>query len=1580
MTEVDSLNIKITATAEEANKQLDGLIGKLATVSNGISKAGNSIKNAGIENQLKNISKFMDPIASSAKAMEKSVSASTRAMYNDVTAEMERIGQAPLRNFYSSLSDLKVPEINEDNLYKLQSDFEKTKARVEELRFQLDNGLTLGTIKEDLDDKKFVNLQTSLALANKEAEALGDAINRSMETAPERMQEFEEKLSQLKVPDIQESNLTILKKELESADATVEKLKADLSNGITMGRIDANVDDKQYTQLAEKIALAENRAAALQARINEVEGVLEQAANGTAGSLEGEGQSATSASEAMNILENNKRTVADANEQLGGTAGGTEEKLKEEGGAASSLGSKFRGLLSNVLDIRSAFNSFASGVSKVVSKLSSLAGALTKTKSSSKGLTTAFSKGLRTILRYGFGIRSVYFLFRKIRTAIKEGMNNLVQYSNTTNASVSLLYNSMNQLKNASAAMLEPVLNAFAPAINTIIQGLIKATNAVNQFFSALVGNSTWTKATVQTEDYASSLSDAAEAAKDMLMPFDEINKLSDDSSGSGSNSTDASDMFTTETVGSKYFDIVSMIKEAWASADFTELGSLLGGKLQSALENISWDNVKESARNLGASIATLINGFVTVDQIGTTVGKTVAEGLNTAFEYAHTFVTTFNWEATAKAISDAFNGFFENINWNTIKATFTKGFKNLAKGINKFISNFNWNNISETVSNVANTITESIFNFFSTVNWDSLGSNIGDQIQKSIESINWRQLGRALGSIVQSALDFLVSLVSEMNLLSVAQAIIDTLAGFFEQVDMGAIASVILTGIGAALVANTVVSIFATAGATIAEAITAAIATPIGAVSVLFAGLALAAAEALNDIKESVETTIDTTVFDALADNGGMAFSTLLDESTEAIKGIDDNMDSMIDKINGIEETKTSISNTVDNIHSIETALKNGVATSEDSIFQLIDQFELLRDQSMYVFSEEYAIITQGLSGALGAVLEDMGYDVEAVTEGYATIYSNAQQKNKELTEAQDALRESYENGTLTFQEYTDALNELHESTEYSDFIDELSGVGSAADEVSDNIGSLSESALDMTEYFKDGVFQTEKYNEDLAAYGNTVDEVYEKILDYCEGLGMSIDEFEELRQTVGAGFFDETVDWAGLLGVDTATQASYLADLDSALGTTYDKMQQGLLEQIPDLVKQAQDDYESLSPLEKLFAPTEGDYVKQVIDDWAGSVYTPAMEGMEDIMEQVGMDASGSAQEALSDVVTSLFDVTTADIGLTGQTKATTTKLKSNWEEILDNSLGKLNVGIYGENLVKGINKGVINESSVLKKTIHGTLSEDLKEAIEKDWDIHSPSGVTEEYGENIAQGLNNGIENLASSTETTVNKWLSPVKELIESICNSMEEMSTKLLSSVKSSFESVKTVTSSAMTSVTETMSSSLSTVEKTVSNSFDKMVSKITSDMKSAKTAVSDGVKAMKSSMDFTWSLPKLKLPHIKVDGEFSLDPVEVPTYSISWYKSGGLFNAASVIGVGEAGREAVLPLEDSSAMGAIADAILGNYKNTNANEETNDLLKELLTAVKAGQIIKVDKKVLGETVRDEATSYYRRTGRSLITV
>ena len=108
----------------------------------------------------------------------------------------------------------------------------------------------------------------------------------------------------------------------------------------------------------------------------------------------------------------------------------------------------------------------------------------------------------------------------------------------------------------------------------------------------------------------------------------------------------------------------------------------------------------------------------------------------------------------------------------------------------------------------------------------------------------------------------------------------------------------------------------------------------------------------------------------------------------------------------------------------------------------------------------------------------------------------------------------------------------------------------------------------------------------------------------------------------------------------------------------------------------------------------------------------------------------------------------------------------------------------------------------------------------------------------------------------------------------------------------------------------------STTKENVLKAWEDIKSGITEKIESAKEKVHDAVEKIKGFFDFDWELPDLKLPHIVVGGYIDvpvLGTIPDPTQlRVDWYKTGGVFDAPSVIGVGEAGPEAVVPLSGES--------------------------------------------------------------------
>lgn len=185
------------------------------------------------------------------------------------------------------------------------------------------------------------------------------------------------------------------------------------------------------------------------------------------------------------------------------------------------LASRLTGINEEIHAIRSGFENVETSGRKALYEVGKSA------KKSGTILSTLTSR-LKGILLSLFVFNWISKGFSAMISAMKEGFQNLAQYSKDYNAQMSALKSSCAQFKNSLAAAFEPIVNMAIPYLVKLINWLIKAADAVAQFMAILQGKSTYTRARKQTIDYAKSLDTASKSAKKALAAFDELNVLND--------------------------------------------------------------------------------------------------------------------------------------------------------------------------------------------------------------------------------------------------------------------------------------------------------------------------------------------------------------------------------------------------------------------------------------------------------------------------------------------------------------------------------------------------------------------------------------------------------------------------------------------------------------------------------------------------------------------------------------------------------------------------------------------------------------------------------------------------------------------------------------------------------------------------------------------------------------------------------------------------------------------------------------------------------------------------------------------
>lgn len=435
---------------------------------------------------------------------------------------------------------------------------------------------------------------------------------------------------------------------------------------------------------------------------------------------------------------------------------------------------------------KSAFDSLSASEQNAVSNSQMLANTISLIRSSfanlipnlkavTKGLFSLVGRGLvNGIKKLGSGIRKIgtalasvhkganksnrsllmmlgsSLLFSTVFRAIsalvnsfKEGIQNLAQYSDEANSSMSALKTAAGQLKNSLATAFMPLITMITPALVSFINMINRALTAIGAFFSALSGKSTFTKAVSVQQDYASSLDKTAKSAdkakkaqNSYTSSLDELNIISknDDESqlGGGAGGLNPSAMFEEMPISDSIKAFADKIKEIF-------------NNIKKFIKNEDWDGL----------------------------GEYLASGVNIALQYL-----------------------YDALNWENVKGKVIPFITAFTQTFNSLVDNVDWDLLGRTIGTGINTLVNIAYELIVGIDWKNLGIKFGEGINGLFSEIDWTKAGETLGESIKCLLDLIIGFLEETNWQLIGNSIADFIGG----IDWSGIVYRLFEGIGAVL------------------------------------------------------------------------------------------------------------------------------------------------------------------------------------------------------------------------------------------------------------------------------------------------------------------------------------------------------------------------------------------------------------------------------------------------------------------------------------------------------------------------------------------------------------------------------------------------------------------------------------------------------------------------------------------------------------------------------------------------------------------------------------------------------------
>lgn len=1119
-------------------------------------------------------------------------------------------------------------------------------------------------------------------------------------------------------------------------------------------------------------------------------------------------------------------------------------------------------------------------------------------------LNKTVNRALKNTMRIVLGVRSVFALIRKLRSALIDGFESLAQVHEPFNRAMSELMTSLQLLKNTFATAFAPIVETVAPILANFINLMSKAVAQVGMFIAALTGKEYVHAGAVQV-DYAKSVDKSASSSKKAasatkkqneeakklqktLMKFDDVNILHDNKENEPNTESQTSvpDVaFKTMPISDAVGKFVKDFKAMWEKADFTDLGRKLGEKLRDALNNIDWEEIKKALRKIASSIATFLNGFLGTPGLFAAIGHTLAEALNSAFEFLNEWVSKFKWDKLGEAIRDLIVNTLNDIDWPLIKDTMTKWGKGVGQAFETGINDPEvWSAIFTTISEAINSVLLFVDNFLNEVNWENLGRNIANGMNDGIETLDWNLLAQTLIDLVNDAFDLWYGWVTTFNFDAFGTHIGQSL-------------SKVITGInwskGTTNLAKTIDGIFVALykialeihweeiGRTVIRAIRDFFANlkwkQYGETfTELLSGLLKALLAAVSDPTinwKDVPQYIINAIRSFFSDRGkweeiaNLAIQ-LLKKAFEAALDIlqgfldpDEVNAPIVDTINDVKESLSELADAID-----FPAIASGIKAVVDALKPAVEGFAIgfleVFDGLLHIGIDFFTALGPALQAIADAIKSIPPEDLKKYGEALGilvglilslkganaaiTVFGSFVEKVKSFADIAGGVAvgaKSVSGGISSMGTaaggvlgaLTGVLKFLVNSAGASVLVaygfnrhvkPSLDGTFDAAIEASDGLTKVTNALYNTTKPGKEVDNTLNQLWQQMLVLNDetpSFEEGFDRIIKSLEDAGVNVDDFKDgLATLLSEGAFNESQAAIIQEYIGNIGTSAKDADTDtSGLSEAIDAFA-GLGWTVPLKIALLSGAIDLLASSGKL-SKEETEKLHKELDNYKADPTEESMGKVADAFEDAGISA-GDFKQAVIDSVQDLKQVFTGSDQFAKE-------LRDAGEDITK---------LFGDGLVSGVSNSKSNVSKEVKSVgdndIIGTLQDTLHE--------HSPSKDAEQIGQYFIEGLILGLEAMRASLITKITTIINEVKNKITSYNPTFKTLGSTLLQNLTQGIQSKQ----SALSSNIKQFINSLVTDIKSYSSAFNSAGNQLMNDLDSGMGSVESQIKSNVNSL------------------------------------------------------------------------------------------------------------------------------------